>query len=77
MAASAEMRLTEGRILDRNGNAVELPVTLGERTDASGQRWLTADVTLAALGAGDYILELSGQAEGASHKVLTAIRVSR
>lgn len=75
--ASPEMRLTEGRILDRNGNAVELPVTVGERSDPSGQRWLTADVTLAALGAGDFILELSGDVAGAAHKVLTAFRVSR
>ena len=62
---------------DRNGNAIELPVTLAERSDPSGQRWLTADVTLAALGAGDYILELSGTDGAASQKVLTALRVSR
>ena len=77
VAASPETQLTEARVLDRNGNAIDLPVTLGERTDASGQRWLTLDVTLAALGAGDYIVELSGAVAGASHKVLTAIRLTR
>lgn len=77
VAAFPGTRLTEARVLDRNGTAVELPVTLAERTDAGGQRWLTADVTLAALGAGDYIIELSGDLAGASHKVLTAIRVTR
>ena len=77
VAASTETKLTEARVLDRNGNAVDLPVTLGERTDPSGQRWLTLDLTLAALGAGDYIVELSGVVARASHKVLTAVRVTR
>jgi hypothetical protein len=77
IAAFADTRVSEARILDRNGTAIELPVTLSERTDTGGQRWLTADVTLAALGAGDYIVELSGEVAGASHKVLTAIRVTR
>jgi VWFA-related protein len=77
VAATPEMKVTDARILDRNGNAVELPVALGERTDASGQRWLTVDVTLAALGAGDYIIELSGVVGEASHKGLTALRVTR
>ena len=77
VAASSDTQLTEARVLDRNGSAVDLPVTLGERTDPSGQRWLTLDLTLAALGAGDYIVELSGVVAGASHKVLTAVRVSR
>ena len=50
-------------------------VTTGERTDAqTGQRWLTADVTLAPLGAGDYVVEV---AIGSDQKVVTAIRVGR
>ena len=39
---------------------VAVPVPTGERTDAAtGQRWLTADLTLAPLGAGDYAIELT------------------
>jgi VWFA-related protein len=69
--------VTAGRILDRNGTAIELPVTLSERTDASGQRWSTADVVLAPLAAGDYLIEMSGTIAGAEHKRLTAFRVGR
>ena len=52
-------------------------MTVSERTDASGQRWLAADVILAPLGAGDYVMELSGTVDSGSHKVLTAFRVTR
>lgn len=77
VAATAEMRVTGGRLLDRNGSPIELPFTMGERTDASGQRWLTADATLAALGSGDFVVELTGEVGGSTHLVLTAIRVGR
>jgi VWFA-related protein len=77
LPARSGLALTAGRVLDRNGTALELPVTVGERTDASGGRWLTADLTLAALGPGDYVVELSGTSAGAEQRVLTAIRVTR
>lgn len=69
--------LSAGRILDRNGSTIEVPVTVGERTDEAGQRWLTAEVILAPLAPGDYIVEVSAPAGGAELKVLTAIRVTR
>jgi VWFA-related protein len=67
-----------GALLDRNGTKTPIPVVAGERTDAAtGQRWLTADVTLAPLGAGDYVIELT-VAEGAEQKkTLVAIRVTQ
>ena len=68
----------QGRLLDRTGQELQVPVTIGERTDtATGQRWLTADVTLAALAAGDYLVEVSVVGAGAEQKTLTAIRVTR
>jgi VWFA-related protein len=73
----ADAQLAGSRVLDRNGGVIELPVTLAERTDEAGQRWLTAEVVLAPLAAGDYIVELSGTVGGATHTVLTAIRVTR
>ena len=84
----ADMKPGPGRLLDRNGQELKVPVTIGERTDtATGQRWLTADVTLAALGAGEYVIEVSapraagadaaGADAGGEQKVLTAIRVTR
>jgi VWFA-related protein len=74
----ADMKPASGRLLDRNGQALQVPVTIGERTDtATGQRWLTADVTLAALGSGEYVIEVSAAGAGAEQKTLTAIRVTR
>ena len=79
----AEMKAGPARLLDRNGQELKVPVTIGERTDtATGQRWLTADVTLAALGAGEFVIEVSvtgaaGADAGGEQRVLTAIRVTR
>src|SRR5690606_7977632 len=62
------------RMLDRAGNPLQVPVRAGEKTDAAGQRWITADVALAPLAAGDYAIE---QAPDGMGKVITAIRVTR
>jgi VWFA-related protein len=66
-----------GRVLDRAGQPLQVPVTTGERVDAtSGQRWVTADVNLAALAPGDYVIEVAVQ--GASEeRTLVGIRVTR
>jgi VWFA-related protein len=67
-----------GALFDRNGTKTAVPVTVGERTDnGSGQRWLTADVTLAPLGAGDYVIELSSTAGAEQRRMLVAIRVTQ
>ena len=67
-----------GRLLVQSGEPLAVPVTLGERTDEqTGQRWLTADIILAALGAGDYVVEVTTGPPEAQLKVLTAIRVGR
>jgi hypothetical protein len=67
-----------GVLLDRNGNKTIVPVAVGERTDATaGQRWLTADISLAPLGAGDYVVELTATSGPQQKKTLVAIRVER
>jgi VWFA-related protein len=66
-----------GRLLDKAGQPLEVPVTLSARTDDAGTHWLTADITLAPLGAGDYVVETSFTGEGVEHKAVTAIRVTR
>jgi VWFA-related protein len=67
-----------GALLDRTGTKTAVPVTVGERIDsASGQRWQTADVTLAPLGAGDYVIELRSTAGGEQRRTLVAIRVTQ
>ena len=55
-----------------------MPIATGDRTDAAtGQKWLTADLTLAPLGAGDYAIELTVQRGGEPTKILKAIRVTQ
>jgi VWFA-related protein len=67
-----------GALLDRNGTKTVVPVVAGERTDAAtGQRWLTADITLAPLGPGDYVVELSTVKGAETLKSLVAIRVTQ
>ena len=60
---------------DRNSNRLRVTA---ERSDAaSGQRRLTADVTLAPLGPGDYVIELSVTDGSQQKKTLVAIRVTQ
>jgi VWFA-related protein len=66
-----------GALLDRTGKTTPIPVTTGERTDAaSGQRWLTADITLAPLGPGDYVISLTTTEPNQNAQRLVAIRVT-
>jgi len=67
-----------GRILDRAAQPMPLPVTIAERVDdATGQRWITADVVLAPLAGGDYAIEIEVVGAGKTQKVVSAIRVVR
>jgi hypothetical protein len=75
---ASDTKVGTGRLLDKSGEPLAVPVTMGERTDEqTGQRWLTADVILAALGAGDYVVEVTTGPADAQQKVMTAIRVTR
>jgi VWFA-related protein len=74
---AVDVTLGSGRFLDRNAQPLQIPVQIAERQDPDGQRWLTADAVLSALGAGDYLIEVSYTAGGAEQQVLTAIRVTR
>ncbi len=78
LEAAAGAPLWSGALLDRNGGKTPVPVVVGERTDATtGQRWLTADVTLAPLGQGDYVVELITTAGAEQRRTLVAIRVTQ
>jgi VWFA-related protein len=77
MEATAGDPVWTGALLDRNGGKTVVPVATADRIDpASGQRWLTADVTLAPLGPGDYVVELTSTAGSQQKKTLMAIRVT-
>ena len=76
--ASPDAKPGSGRLLEQSGEPLAVPVTMGERTDEQkGQHWITADITLAALGAGDYVIEVTSGPAEAQQKVMTAIRVTR
>jgi VWFA-related protein len=78
MEAATGAPVWTGMLLDRNGTKTAVPVVAGERTDAAtGQRWLTADITLAPLGPGDYVVELTITSGSQQNKTLTAIRVTQ
>ena len=78
LEAPADSPPWTGAVLDRNGTKTAVPVTVGARTDTgSGQRWLTADVTLAPLGAGDYVIELTSTQGADLRRTLVAIRVTQ
>ena len=59
------------RLLDRAGNALAVPVTAAMRDDTDGSRWYTAEVALAPLAAGDYVIELSD----GNQRMLAAFRI--
>jgi hypothetical protein len=59
------------QLLNRMGQAMTIPVAAAIREDADGARWRTAQLVLAPLAPGDYVVEQSAGAE----VTLTAFRV--
>jgi VWFA-related protein len=50
---------TSARLLDRTGKPMPIiPVTAATRTDSDGTKWATAELLLAPLAPGDYIVEV-------------------
>ena len=64
-----------GRLLGKNGLPLAVPVTVSERT-VDGRARLAADVNLAPLAPGDYLIEVTGVYQGKPFRALTAIRVN-
>jgi VWFA-related protein len=63
--------MVTARLLDRNGNALPIPVTAVLRDDPDGSRWQSAEVALAPLAPADYLVELTSPAG----RTLLAFRV--
>jgi VWFA-related protein len=47
------------RLLDRTGKALAIPVTVAVKDDGEGMRWQTAQLALAPLAPGDYLIEIA------------------
>ena len=59
------------RLLGRNGSPLNVPVAMSIREDADGTRWRRAEVGLAPLAPGEYIVETTAGTE----RTLSAFRV--
>jgi hypothetical protein len=59
------------QLLERSSKPMAIPVTTAIREDADGSRWRTAELSLAPLATGDYVIEMTAGTE----RTLTAIRV--
>jgi VWFA-related protein len=66
----------EGRILGRDGVPLELLPKMSDLDD-TGTRYLVADLNLAPLTAGEYIVEVTATSAGKSESAHLAIRVGR
>lgn len=73
---SGALEESAGRILGRDGVPLDLTVSLTEQEDG-GTRFLVADLNLAPLTAGDYVIEVTGKAAGTTEVAMLAIRVER
>jgi VWFA-related protein len=63
------------RLLDRTGKPLTVPVTATLRDDVDGSRWLTAQLALAPLATGDYVIEMTMGKSGAENRWLSGFRV--
>jgi VWFA-related protein len=61
-------------VLDRAGKPINVPVRASTRTE-DGQTWASAELSLAPLAAGDYLIRLKAGAGANTQEVLTGFRL--
>ena len=64
-------RSVSARLLDRTGKPLAVPVAAALRDDADGSRWRTAQLALAPLAPGDYVIEIAS----GEKRMISAFRV--
>jgi len=62
------------RVLDRKGQALAVPAAIAQRED-NGLRLASAEVALAPLAPGDYLIEVCARRSDRQEKMLAAIRI--
>jgi VWFA-related protein len=78
LPVGADVKPGSGRLLDRTGQALTVPVAVSERTDeATGQHWIAADVSFAPLAPGDYLVEFGIIEPARESRIVAAVRVVR
>ncbi len=73
-AVRAPVDRREARLLGRNGQPLAVPVTLTE-PDVAGRAHIAADLNLAPLSAGDYVIELVVGSGAETERKYVAIRI--
>jgi len=61
-------------VLDRTGKTIQVPVKTSVRTE-NGIAWASAEVTLAPLAPGDYLIRIKAETNGTSQEVITGFRL--
>ena len=65
---------TETDLLDRNGKPIQVPVTATALTEG-GSSWASAEIALAPLAPGDYVVRTTVRIHNRRQEILTAFRV--
>lgn len=76
LPASPAARPGAGRLLSADGKPLNIPVAVTERVE-EGVKWISAEVALAPLGMGDYVVQIDVEEPAGTRQVLTAVRVTR
>jgi hypothetical protein len=64
----------EAELLDRTGKAIQVPVKTGTEIE-DGITWVSAEIALAPLAPGDYVVRTSASYDNRRQEILTAFRV--
>jgi VWFA-related protein len=65
------------RLLDRAGTPLTIPIAENDRDEADGSRWHTAEITLAPLAPGDYLVEFATGSGDGQKRSLVPFRIVR
>jgi hypothetical protein len=63
------------RLLDRTGKTLPVTVMASTIDEADGSMWHTAQLVLAPLAQGDYVIEIATRLNGSERRTLTAFRI--
>ena len=74
VAVPAKPDSVTARLLDRRGQALPILVTVADREDG-GLQYATAEIALAPLALGDYVVEVVARFGGREEKTRVAFRI--